>query len=59
MAKRYPDAFSEGSLRWAIHNAERNGLARSGAIVRIGRRVLIDEELFLRWIDEQQKQLAV
>jgi hypothetical protein len=46
--------FSAGSLRWLIHQAERNGLARSGAIVRVGRRVLIDEEKFFSWIDEQQ-----
>lgn len=33
-----------------------NGLAEAGAIVRIGRRVLIDEAAFFRWIAEQQKR---
>ena len=32
-----------------------NGLAEAGAIVRVGRRVLIDEQAFFRWIAEQQK----
>lgn len=32
-----------------------NGLAEAGAIVRVGRRVLIDEAAFFRWIAEQQR----
>lgn len=32
-----------------------NGLAEAGAIVRVGRRVLIDEEAFFRWLASQQK----
>ena len=59
-------AWSQASLRNSILNAEDrvnscreripgNGLAEAGAIVRIGRRVLIDEQAFFRWIAEQQK----
>lgn len=33
-----------------------NGLAEAGAIVRIGRKVLIDEQAFFRWLADQQKQ---
>ena len=56
---KYP-AFSEASLRNLIFKAERrhstkgelegNGLIEVGAIVRIGRRVLIDEERFFEWV---------
>lgn len=53
-------AFSEPSIRALILNAEDrqnsrgeripgNGLAEAGAIVRVGRRVLIDEQIFLAW----------
>lgn len=60
------DAWTPPALRNLILNAadrvnsrgERipgNGLAEAGAIVRIGRRVLIDELSFFRWIAEQQK----
>ena len=45
--------FSNGSLRALIFNSEKNGLAKSGAIVRIGRKILISEEKFFCWIDEQ------
>ena len=65
-SERHP-AFSQPSLRNYILNAEDrlnsrgekipgNGLAESGAIVRIGRRVLIDEQVFFRWIAQQQKR---
>lgn len=64
-AERRP-AWSSASLRNMILNAadrvnsrgERipgNGLSEAGAIVRVGRRVLIDEQAFFRWIATQQK----
>lgn len=46
-------AFSEGGLRWLIFNEESNGLKESGAIIRVGRRVLIDEARFFRCLDEK------
>lgn len=46
--------FTEPQLRWWIHNAPTNGLARHNAIVRVGgRRVYIDAAAFERWIDSQ------
>jgi len=33
-----------------------NGLAEAGAIVRVGRRVLIDEQKFFEWIAAQQRR---
>jgi hypothetical protein len=48
-AQQHP-VFTEGGLRWAIFHADNNGLAESGAIVRMGRRVLIDPALFMAWI---------
>lgn len=52
LSRRNP-AFSQPSLRWLIFNAEHNGLNQ--AIVRIGRRVLIDEPSFNRWLDRQRE----
>ncbi|MCP4656882.1 MAG: DNA-binding protein [bacterium] len=45
-------AFTEASLRWLIFNAEQNGLNR--ALVRIGRRLLIDLERFDQWLEEHR-----
>lgn len=65
-AQRRP-AWTQAALRNLIlHSADRisargqsipgNGMERYGAIVRVGRRVLIDESAFFRWVASQQKQ---
>ncbi len=46
-------AFTKGGLRSLIFNEHSNGLAKSGAIVRIGRKVLIDESKFFAWVESQ------
>jgi hypothetical protein len=56
--KQFPaqhPAFTEGGLRSLIFNEHQNGLAKSGAIVRIGRRVLIDEDKFWAWVEAQNQ----
>ncbi|HRV08024.1 MAG TPA: hypothetical protein P5568_06095 [Acidobacteriota bacterium] len=45
--------FTEGGLRYRIFHAEKLGL--SGAILRVGRKVLIDREAFLRWLQDVGK----
>lgn len=56
-------AFSEAAVRNLVFKADSrhstkgaipgNGLIEAGAIVRIGRKVLIDEEAFFAWVDGQ------
>lgn len=46
-------SLSEGGIRWDIFNAERNGLATSGAIIRRGRRILINPERYLDWLERR------
>lgn len=43
-------AFTRGSIDWWIFNANSNGLAESGAIIRINRKLLINEEKFFDWV---------
>jgi len=63
-AERFP-AFTQAALRALILNAaERknsrgeviggNGLAEAGAIIRVGRKVLVSEGRFFLWIAAQQ-----
>lgn len=54
---KYP-AFTKGGLRSLIFNEHTNGLSKSGAIIRIGRKVLIDDAKFFSWIESQQKAAA-
>lgn len=44
--------WTESALRGLIYAAEDNGLAT--AIVRVGRRVLIDKRRFEEWLEEQR-----
>lgn len=57
LTERHP-GFTEPSLRWLVFNARGNGLLASGAIVRIGRRVLIDEVKFLAWVENHAARAA-
>lgn len=51
-AQKYP-AFSEASLRYNIFHEEKNGFDK--AIKRVGKKILIDEEAFLNWIEAQNE----
>jgi hypothetical protein len=42
--------FTIGGVRSYLFFEDTNGLKKSGAIVRIGRKILIDEEKFFNWI---------
>ena len=52
MAEKYP-AFSEASLRYHIFHEETNGL--NEALIRVGRKILIKEDAFFDWIENQNK----
>ncbi|MDN0074019.1 hypothetical protein QU481_03835 [Crenobacter sp. SG2303] len=57
-------AFTPAALRGLIFKAnprithegevQGNGLIEAGAIVRLGRRILIDEAKFFNWVEQQQ-----
>ncbi|WP_019864979.1 hypothetical protein [Methylovulum miyakonense] len=53
--KRHP-AFTVGGLRHQIFHAETNELAKSGAIVRNGRRILIKEAAYFSWLESQSSK---
>jgi hypothetical protein len=44
-------AFTQGGVRWLLFNRQENGLEH--AVLKVGRRVLIDVDAFFGWIDEQ------
>ncbi|MBL1263629.1 hypothetical protein [Candidatus Methylomicrobium oryzae] len=51
--QRHP-AFTVGGVRHQIFHEETNGLKRAGAIVRNGRRVLINEPKYFAWLEACQ-----
>lgn len=52
MAEKHP-AFSESSLRYHIFHEHKNGIDK--AIRRIGRKIIINENLFFEWLESQAK----
>lgn len=44
-------AFTQASIRHMIFHADKNGLGKSGAISRIGKKVVIHVEKFTAWIE--------
>lgn len=48
--------ITKGGLRFQIFNEYRNGLRKCGVVIRIGKKVLIDEARYFAWIDDQQEQ---
>ena len=52
LVQKYP-CFTTGGMRYYIFYAKTNGLEASGAILRLGRKLLIDEEKFIGWIESQ------
>lgn len=51
--------ITQGGLRFQIFNADNNGLSSFGAIVRMGRKVLIDESRYFEWVESLRENKAV
>ena len=47
-------AITPGGIRWDIFNSESNGLSKSGALIRKGRRIYIDPEKYFEWLKSCQ-----
>ncbi len=54
LVQRQP-ALTIGGVRAWIFNEKTNGLAESGAIIRIGKKPMINEEKFFAWIEAGAK----
>lgn len=46
-------ALTQAAIRWHLFNRKTNGLAESGAVIKIGRRVLIDFPNYIEWLKAQ------
>jgi hypothetical protein len=51
-------AFTRGGMRALIFNEHQNGINKAGAIIRLGRKVLIDEAKFFNWVAAQSGKAA-
>lgn len=51
-------AFTVDAIRALIIRGAENGLTGSGAVVRIGRRLYIDEAAFEKWLELRRRKVA-
>lgn len=49
LAQQQP-GLSVGGIRWDLFNRHTNGLARSGAVIQKGRKLLLDPERYIAWL---------
>ncbi len=55
LVKKYPETFKKGGVRSWIFSEEINGLKTSGAIIRVGRKIFLDETKLFAWLSQQNK----
>jgi len=48
-AKQIP-ALTEPAIRWHLFNRQLNGLSKSGAVIKNGRRVFLDVPKYIEWL---------
>lgn len=59
--QQYVDAhpyYTMGAFRWILFNRFSNNLAKSGAVIKIGKKILIDPEKAEAWEDGQREIAA-
>lgn len=49
-------AFPENGIRNRIFYEKQNGMAAAGVIVRNGRRILINEDAFFKWLLDKNEE---
>ena len=54
LQEKYPDTLTIPQLTWILRNRDRNGLAKSGAVVLLSRKFYISEPLFAIWFASQR-----
>lgn len=48
--------LTQGGIRWDLYNRTTNGLAKSGAVMNRGRRILIDPDKYLSWMEDRSAE---
>lgn len=51
-------ALTTGGVRWDLYNRHTNGLLKAGGVIQRGRRVLIDPEKYLSWMQDRSDEFA-
>ena len=54
LVKENPELFTEGQINWLIKTRHKNGLAETGAILKISRKIYLKKSIFFDWFMQQK-----
>lgn len=54
LAKENPQLFTDSQINWLIKTRHQNGLAESGAVLKISRKIYIKKSSFFVWFMQQK-----
>ena len=54
LVKENPELFTEGQVYWLIKTRHKNGLAETGAILKISNKIYLKKSIFFDWFMHQK-----
>ena len=54
LSEEHPDLFTNAQLSWLLKTRYKNGLAETGAILKISNKLYINKPLFFTWFLKQK-----
>ena len=54
LVKENLELFTEGQINWLIKTRHKNGLAETGAILKISRKIYLKKSIFIDWFMQQK-----
>ena len=49
MVEENPELFKDSQMNWWLKSRDRNGLSEAGAVLKIGHKLYLHRERFIRW----------
>lgn len=53
LVKENPELFTESQITWLVKTRRKNGLASTGAIIKISNKIYINKPKFFDWFMQQ------
>ena len=52
-AREHPELFTEPQIDWLLKTRHKNGLAKTGAVLKVSGKLYINKPLFIVWFNNQ------
>ncbi|TXK95584.1 hypothetical protein BMR02_12630 [Methylococcaceae bacterium HT1] len=53
LVKENPELFTDSQINWLIKTRHKNGLAETGAVLKISRKIYLKKSIFFDWFMQQ------